>query len=79
MSSESPSHRFDIDINIAKGIGINVKECDDKVYKLSKQLILYCTQAKQEGLICKHPSRESQIRMPFFHLFGKEKKVDKNA
>jgi len=69
LSSESPAHHFDIDINIAQGIGIRAVEMDKNIYKLGRQLIEQCAQAKREGVICSHIAREQRIRQPFFHIF----------
>ena len=73
LSTESPSHAFDIDIHIAQGIGLKVESMNQKIYKLSRLLIDYCTKAKQEGLICHYHARENNLRKPFFFIFGKKR------
>ncbi len=75
LTSDSPTHGLDMDINIIKGIGLNAKLMDNKLYKLGNLILDYCFMLEKgrEG-ICEYPSRECEIRMPFFQIFD-EKEV----
>jgi len=79
LTSECPDHNFDIDLGIAKDIGIKVDLLDEEVYDIGKALIEACIINKRMGIICPFTSKESNFRIPFFQLYGVNKrKGEKN-
>lgn len=67
LTSGSPNHEFQIDLNIAQGMGLKVKEMEDQLYNLSKMLVNICSLLKRQGEICKFYSDDRRI--PFFEVF----------
>ena len=79
LTTESPSHSLDMDINIIKGIGLNVELMDSKLYKLGNYILSCCFDLERSDEdICKFVSRECAIRMPFFQIYN-EKEVKKDV
>ncbi len=68
LTSESPTHDFEIDYNIAKKVlGLSVEQMEGNLYKLTRHLISMCDKAKGLGLICSFTS--SKDRKPYFEVF----------
>lgn len=67
LTTKSPTHTFDIDLNIAKEFGLRVEKMKDNLYKKGKHLIKMCEINKNMGVICKHISDGK--KPPYFELF----------
>ncbi len=74
LTSECPSHDFEIDYCLAVQFGLKVDKFDDEIYFLSKNLIESCKDVENKGIICKHTSSDSVYKFPFFKLFNVIKK-----
>lgn len=68
LTSESPTHDFEMDFNIARRmVGLNVEKLQQNLYKLTRQLISACNKAKEMGLLCNFVN--SNEREPYFEVF----------
>ncbi|MCH7850297.1 MAG: hypothetical protein IH845_01495 [Nanoarchaeota archaeon] len=72
LTENSPSHDFEVDWKMAKGIGLKVNLMDEKIYKLLRILMDISHKLKEHGLICDFKSNEG--RKPFFEVFFPDKK-----
>lgn len=80
LTTSTPDHEFEIDFHIAEGIGLNVEQMEEKIYKYSRLLISVCSILKRNGEICKFYSDDANRRKPFFEVFlpKKVEEVKKN-
>ncbi len=77
LTKDTPSHDFEIDYHMARGIGLKVKPMDRKIYKLARDLLTICGNLKRRGIICQHVF-SGKSRKPFFEIFFPQKKGDEN-
>ncbi len=69
LTAGSPAHEFNIDIKLAKQFGLNVKEMEKSIYKLSKSLINICIEKEHNGIIAQFIDRSNNFKLPYFQLF----------
>ena len=87
LNSDHPAHNFDIDFEIASGLGLTTELMDSKLFEMTDMFIYLCDFCKKQGDICEYVPRdkledkESDYRVPYFRLIlpnGKKEEVDKN-
>jgi len=76
---ESPTHQFVMDFELVRNSKLLVKKMEDKVYKLSTNLIDILTQLKRAGAICDFYDGSINKRKPFFKIFDSQKGVKKSG
>ncbi len=69
FTKESPTHAFDMDYELVKESGLIVEKMDNKIYKLTKDLISMLTYLKRVGVICPFYPESTKQRLPFFEIF----------
>lgn len=83
LNSEYPDHGFDIDFNIAKGLGLNVELMEPNLFISTNMFINLCDILKFKGKICHFLPRDKleeksfDLRVPFFQIFQNE--VEENG
>lgn len=73
FTKESPTHEFVMDYELVKQSSLRVKRMDEKIYKLSTNLIDILTQLKRAGAICDFYGDSTDKRKPFFKIFDSQK------
>jgi len=74
LSSRCPSHEFDIDYHIAKGLGLKVEGMSRELSNLTQDFIDFLDESCRKDLICPFTEYEHEIekgdwRRPFIDLF----------
>ena len=72
LTGECPTHDFEIDYMIARGLGLKVIRLEEEVYILNKKLINLCISAERKGLICPFQDVEEDYKQPYFEIFWPE-------
>lgn len=81
LNSDYPDHSFDIDINIAKGLGLEVNLMKPDLFYLTDSFINLCELSKRNGEICPFVDRdkcegeEEDFRIPYFEAFKATEKT----
>ncbi len=86
LNSDYPDHSFDIDITIARGLGLEVELMKPPLFYLTDSFINFCELGKANGEICpfidrdKCEDEEEDFRIPYFDAFKvPEKGGDENG
>ncbi len=85
LNNDYPSHDFDIDYHLAKGLGLKVRYMDPVLFMLADSFINLCVLSKKEGEICgfiprnKLEESSEDFRAPYFKVFNVKKEVVSNG
>jgi hypothetical protein len=76
----SPEHNFEIDIKLARRMGIPIVDMGENIYTQSKKLISLCAEGTRNGIICKFAEGDERQRLPFIWIFwpSLNKTIDSN-
>ena len=70
LITQSPDHEFDMDYHICSSIGLKVREANQELSDLSKELLKTLESSAEANVICGRKFNNSHERKPFFQYTG---------